>query len=327
MSLVDVHTHMLTEQYVEYIGQSDSRYELRQDNALADATGYPAVCIKGLPYGFMMPTPPMSDWDLRLEKMNAAGVTTAIVSLTCPQANFGIEALSLRAAQHMNDTYAEAHDRHGDRIRWYATLPWQFPEVALGELDRAVDNGAVGVGVLSNIDGVSIVDERFARIWDAIHAKRLPVLVHPTAPLGIDQIAQQGMSNAVGFHFDTTLAIERMMATGFLDRYDRLRVIGAHAGGFLPFVVGRLERYRTTAARPPSAYLHQIYVDSLAFSPGALRLTVDVMGADHVLYGSDWPHNGDVDRMAFFAEMLQGLTEDEQAAVSAGTARDLFDLE
>ncbi|WP_346618731.1 amidohydrolase family protein [Blastococcus montanus] len=326
MTLIDVHTHMLTEEYVSFIGQSDSKYELREDTQLARTTGLPAVCIKDLPYGFMMPTPAMMDYDLRLAKMDEAGVSVAILSLSCPQANLGREPLALKAAQHMNDQFAAAHDRYGDRIRFIATLPWQFPEAAIGELERAIDMGAVGVGILSNIDGVSIVDQRFTRVWDAVERSGLPVFIHPTAPLGIYEIAQQGMSNAVGFHFDTTLAIERMMATGFLDRYSKLRVIGAHAGGTLPFVIGRLEKYPTTAAKPPSAYLHQIYADSLAFSPGALRLTVDTFGADHVMYGSDYPHNNDVERMAYFAEMLNALESDEGEAVRSGSAQSLFDL-
>ena len=84
----------------------------------------------------------------------------------------------------MNDDMAAARTAHPDRLRWFASLPWQYPELALPELERAVKAGASGVMVLANIGGQPLTDPAFAPIWAAIDAKALPVLVHPTAPPG-----------------------------------------------------------------------------------------------------------------------------------------------
>jgi aminocarboxymuconate-semialdehyde decarboxylase len=108
----------------------------------------------------------------------------------------------------------------------------------------------------------------------------------------VEVAARSGMSSAVGFHYDTTHALERMINTGFLDRYENVKVIGSHAGGFLPFIIGRLD-YRTESDRIPSQYARErLYVDCMAFSDGAFDLTMEVFGPDRVLFGSDYPYGG-----------------------------------
>lgn len=75
--------------------------------------------------------------------------------------------------------------RHPDRIRWFASLPWQFPELAVAELERALSQGASGVVVLGNIAGQPLTDALFAPVWRAIDDRALPVFIHPTAPPGV----------------------------------------------------------------------------------------------------------------------------------------------
>ena len=97
--------------------------------------------------------------------------------------------------------------------------------------------------------------------------------------------------------FDTTLAITRMIFDGFLDRYPDLKLIAAHGGGTLPYLVGRFEkgdevelpeRRRMTAQ--PTDYLRRIWYDCITYDLGALRYLISVVGADRVLFGTDWPH-------------------------------------
>lgn len=327
MAVIDVHTHMLTEDYLAQLSKADSRYELRYPTDRDRSHDYPIIGIEGLPrYGVNAPWPPMFDWDLRLAKMDEANVDIAIVSLTAPQANWGGPEVARRVAAMSNDDLAAAEGRWPDRIRSMATLPWQHPKEAITELDRAIGMGAVGVTVLANIEGVSPVDPHFEPIWAAIAERGVPVLVHPTAPPGIEAIAPHGLHNAVGFHFDTTHAIERMVATGMFDRFPTLRVIGSHAGGFLPFVVGRIEMYQTFSTRSARDYPEQVFVDSLAFSPEALELTVKVMGEDNILFGTDYPHNGDVDRMRTFLGMVDDLPTETARKIRGENAQRLYGL-
>jgi len=153
----------------------------------------------------MTPLPEMFDYARRIQNMNKARVDLAIVSLTCPNVYWGDAETSLKAARIMNDDMAAAERAYPDRIRWLASLPWQYPSLALDELSRARAGGAVGVMVLGNIGGRSLTDPLFAGIWQAIDDAELPVLVHPTAPPGLREMdmSAHNLVPPIGFIFDT----------------------------------------------------------------------------------------------------------------------------
>src|SRR5258708_29042852 len=109
-------------------------------------------------------------------------VDIAILSLTCPNVYWGGAEVSHEAARIVNDDMARAEKAYPGRIRWMASLPWQYPELAVAELRRACDRGAVGVMVLANIDGRSLTDPLFAPLWQESDRRALPGLVPPPAP-------------------------------------------------------------------------------------------------------------------------------------------------
>ena len=151
---------------------------------------------------------------------------------------------SLEAARLVNDDMAAQQQAFPDRIRFMCSLPWQHPKLALAELKRACDElGAVGVMQLANVDGVSLTDKRFAPVWKEIDRRGLPVLIHPSAPPGTKylDVMKYNLIASVGFMFDTSLAVARMIFDGFLDRYPNLKLIAAHGGGALPYLAGRLD--------------------------------------------------------------------------------------
>lgn len=314
MSLViDVHTHMLNHAWLELLKEhGGSRYTVAR---IGNGDSSPeAVHKDGAP--FMTLTPGMFDYDLRIRNMNNARVDMAVVSLTCPNAYWGDSHTSLKAAQLVNDDMASAQRAHPSRIRWFASLPWQHPELALQELERSCKAGAVGVMVLANIGGKSLTDPLFADIWRAIDQRGLPVLVHPTDPPGVGEMdmADHNLVPPVGFTFDTSLAIARCIYDGFFDRYPNLKIIASHGGGALPFLVGRLDicheripRCSQRTQERPSNYMRRIFVDSVVFTQDALELCVKVCGPDNVLYGSDYPHNiGDMTGCLSRVDQLPG---------------------
>jgi len=293
MKVIDVHTHMLNDEWVRRISQHGGPHY-----AVKELKGQQVIHYDNAP--FMTLTGGMFDYAERIRRMDEAGVDIAIVSLTCPSACWGGEAMSCDTARMMNDHMASQQRIWPDRIRWLATLPWQFPHRAVEELARACENGAVGVFVPANLNGTSLTDPGLERIWQAIDARRLPVLVHPTAPPGVGEmdVFRYNLVASMGFMFDTTLAISRMIFDGFFDRYASLKIIAGHGGGYLPYQAGRLdicfERMppcREKITRAPSTYLTQIYYDTVIFSQGALELCVRVGGAYNVMFGSDYPHN------------------------------------
>ncbi|MCC7216740.1 MAG: amidohydrolase family protein [Burkholderiales bacterium] len=313
--VIDVHTHCLTEAWFALLQRHGGpRYTVAEV-----AGGLRAIHLDGAP--FMTPVPAMFDYDLRLKTMDACRVDVCVVSLTCPNCYWGTPAVSLEAARIMNDDMAAARTAHPDRLRWFASLPWQHADLALAELDRAVAAGASGVMVLANIGGMPLTDPAFAPVWDAIDAKALPVLVHPTAPPGVADMdmARFQLTASIGFTFDTSLATARMIYDGFFERYRRVRIIAAHGGGALPYLVSRMDQCfanipacREKIARRPSEYLPQIHADAVVFAPEVLDLCLKVFGADNVMYGSDYPHTiGDMPGCLARVDALPDLARDK----------------
>jgi aminocarboxymuconate-semialdehyde decarboxylase len=326
MPIIDIHTHMFTRRWLEFLRESGSPYRvgIRPDGREEIFRGETPV---------VFPQPGHFDYGLRIATMDEAGIDVSIVSLTCPNVYWGGEAVSVAAARESNASMAEAQRAYPDRIRWFASLPWQYPGRAVEELARSVDDGAVGVMVLANIAGRSLTEEAFAPIWAEIDRRGLPVLVHPGEPPGADlmDMGLYDLSWSVGFMFDTTLAITRMIFDGFLDRYPDLSLIAAHGGGTLPYLVGRFEkgdevelpeRRRMTAR--PTDYLRRIYYDCITYDLGALRYLISVVGADRVMFGTDWPHQ--VHDIAGSLANTAALPAEERELVRGGTAKRLFGL-
>jgi len=324
--IVDVHTHMFTKRWLELLRASGGPYSVR-----IRPDGREEIYRGETPVVF--PQPGHFDYAIRTREMTAAGIDVSVVSLTCPNVYWGGEAISTEAAGESNDSMAVARRNEPDRIRWFASLPWQYPSAAIEELARACEAGASGVMVLATVQGESLTHDRFAPIWAEIDRRELPVLVHPGEPPGADQIdmGRYDLSWSVGFMLDTTLAFTRMIFDGFLDRYPRIRLIASHGGGTLPYLVGRFEkgdevelpeRRRMTAH--PIDYLRRLWYDCITYDLGALRYLVSVVGPDRVLFGTDWPHQ--VHDVQGSLANTAALPAEQRDAIRGGNARALFDL-
>ena len=327
MAVIDIHTHMLTRGYLDLLNRHGGpKYECKPTKA-----GQESIHMQGAPFMTLMPE--MWDYEARIRDMDAAGVDLALVSLTCPNAYFGDEAVSCQAVRMVNDSMAEQRRRRPDRIAWFASLPWQYAGAALAELQRALAAGAAGVMVIANIDGQRLTDPAFASVWQAIDERALPVLVHPTAPPGTPDLGleEHGLIPPIGFMLDTTLAIARMILDGFLDRYPNLKIIASHGGATLPYLAGRLDRCHEmipacseAIAEKPSVYLQRIYYDSVVYSQDALALCLKTGGPGNVLFGSDYPHN--IGDMAGCLARVNALDADSAARVRSGNALRIFNL-
>jgi aminocarboxymuconate-semialdehyde decarboxylase len=292
-SAIDVHSHMLCEEWLAlFKAHSGPRFSIRKVTG-----GKEVIHADGV--AFMTPTPAMFDYRARFAAMDQAGVDMAVLSLTGPNVYWGDAEASARAARAINDSFAEAQRAQPARIRWLASLPMQYPERALAELQRATDLGALGVMALANIGGAAWTDPLFAPVWAELDRLVLPVFMHPTVPCGADLMgmADFQLSASVGFPFDSTMAVSRMIFAGFFDRYPKLKLIVAHGGGALPFLAGRLDRCwevipacRVNISRPPSEYLRRIYADTALYTREALRDTIEAFGGEHVMFGTDFPH-------------------------------------
>ena len=325
--VVDVHTHMLNKEWLSLLEQHGGpRYTLKEVKG-----GLKAIHLDGSP--FMTPVPNMFDWEARIANMNKARVDIAVTSLTCPNAFWGSPQISLKAARVMNDEMAKAQKTWPDRIRWFASLPWQHEALALQELREACDKGAVGVMVLANIGGKALTDPQFANIWKEIDKRGLPVLVHPSAPPGSSELGlhEFQLTAPIGFTFDTSLAVARCIYDGFFDRFPNLKLIASHGGGALPYLVGRLDicwhnipAASSKTKRPPSEYMRQIFVDTVVFRQSVVAMCLEVCGEDNVLYGSDYPHT--IGDMAGCLSRVDALPDATRNKVRGWNAQRIFKL-
>jgi aminocarboxymuconate-semialdehyde decarboxylase len=326
MTVIDIHTHAYTRKWFELLRSDGGQYCLK-----TRPDGHEEIFRGDTPVAF--PQPGHFDYELRIKQMDATGIDISIVSLTCPNVYWGTEEISCRAARESNDTMAEAQQTYPERIRWFTSLPWEYPQRAVEELTRSCDTGASGVMVLANVAGRSLTDPFFAPIWEEIDRRALPVLLHPTDPPGADlmDMGSYDLSWSVGFMFDTTLAVTRMIFDGFFDLYPNLKLIASHGGGALPYLVGRLEKgnevelpQRRKMSARPTDYLRHIYYDCINYDAGALQYLVSVVGAERVMFGTDWPHQ--VYDTAGALANTASLPEAQCAAIRADNALRVFNI-
>ncbi|HTI65965.1 MAG TPA: amidohydrolase family protein [Caulobacteraceae bacterium] len=322
--VIDVHTHMYTTAFLTALQASgDSNFKIGQ------GPQYRRIEYRGRPIANLYPA--MTDWAMRLNAMDHDGIDIAVISLTAPNVYWGTAENSRQAAKVINDEYAEAQARYGERIRWYASLPWDDAEAAIRELHRAKAQGAVGVCTLTNILGRPLTDERYRPVWREIEAQGLPTFVHPTDPvaegLGLEHF---GLGTTVGFTSETSLCFARMIVSGFMDELPNLQMIACHAGGGLPYLIGRLEYFwhkdssERQSAISPKNYLSRLWYDALAYDQPTMNFLVEQVGYDRVLYGSDYPFLiadpvGVLERTSAFSSV-------QREAILSGNAARLFKL-
>ena len=155
--------------------------------------------------------------------------------------------------------------------------------------------------------------------------------IHPTNPINVDQMREYWLMPLVGFLFDTTLAAASLAFSGVCERYPRIRWALCHLGGAIPYLAERLDRgfhafpeCRAHIKRPPSDYLRQFYYDTVNFDPRAIQLAISFAGADHVLAGSDYPHQiGSIPLMLESIAALK-ISDADRAAILGGNANRLM---
>jgi aminocarboxymuconate-semialdehyde decarboxylase len=124
------------------------------------------------------------------------------------------------------------------------------------------------------------------------------IFIHPNQVVGAERMNDYNLANLIGNPTDTSLSVAKLIFGGVLERFPRLKLLLAHAGGFLPYTWGRLERgyqiqdsSRSNIRQPPSEYLKRLYFDTITHSRMALEYLIENFGAEHVLLGSDYPYD------------------------------------
>lgn len=183
--------------------------------------------------------------DAKLRELDGKGLDGAVVSIA-PKPLYFFElplAPQSAVAKETNLGLAEYCAVHPDRLRWMAHVPLGWPEASAEILDEAVALGASGVQVGTSAASRRLDDPALDPFWETVERLNVPVFIHPGYELQIQAFADWNLGAIIGLPLETTIALERLVCAGHLDRYPSLRVIGAHGGGFFPYNVGRLRNY------------------------------------------------------------------------------------
>jgi aminocarboxymuconate-semialdehyde decarboxylase len=241
-------------------------------------------------------TPVFTDPAAKLEQLEAAGLEAAVVSGS--PALFAYEAEAERAAElcrAVNGGLASFREHSPERLRWMAHVPLQAPEAAASILAEAALAGAVGAQIGTSVAGTPLSEAGLDPFWRAAEELDLALMIHPAYNDPHPGLDGYHLQNAIGNQLETTIAAERLIVTGVLDRHPRLRLLLVHAGGYIPWQGGRLRHAATVrpelAQSPPDphAYWGRIFVDTITHDAAALRFLLERLGRGNVVMGTDLP--------------------------------------
>ena len=275
--------------------------------------------------------PDHSDVEAKLKSMDKAGIRLTALSINDPGPEwFGDDGL--RVARLSNDYVASIVRAHPIRFFGLCVLPLQDVPASLTELTRCVDKlGMKGILLYTNLAGRFSDEPEFRPLFKRAAEIGLPILLHPAKPITTDIVKTYEMTNFLGNMFDNTIALTRIIMSGILDEFPKLKLVCPHLGGTLPYIVGRLDHQTQVLKRgpkylrkPPSEYLKQVWLDVVSPLPLAMRFGYDFMGPDRLLYASDHPW---VDPL-LIADGLRSLKlpATDERKIFSGNATKLFGL-
>jgi aminocarboxymuconate-semialdehyde decarboxylase len=326
MKIVDVHNHFYPPEYIDALKSGESTVRVRMD-----ANGNPEIHYPG---DYNVAVPGHRDIAYRHRVLEQEGVDTQIITLTTPGTHVETPMLAATYAAMVNDAFAAIIAERAPRFSALATLPLNDPAASVRELRRAVEQLRLpGAMLFSNVNGTPLADRRFWPLYEVANELGCVLHIHPTNPINVDAMQEYWLMPLVGFLFDTTLAAANLVFSGVAKEFPNIKWVLSHLGGAIPYLAERLDRgyrnfpdCRAHIDQLPSEYLRHWYYDTVNFDKNALELAVKFAGADHIMAGSDYPHQiGSIPEMK--AALLGiDVSEADRARILGGTATRLYGL-
>lgn len=332
MTTIDIHCHLATlasrpvvdrhrrPEYEPY------DYYMGQDSKDHNKVMYPTIIEQ------------LTEPAARIEHMDRMGVDVQGLATFVSEYFYWAPAKAgAESARIQNDNLAAVAADNPDRfVALGATVPLQDVDLAIVEMDRAVDElGFKGLQIGGTVDGHNLDEPRFRPFWAAVAAKGVPVILHPSGYPEGQRFGDYFLTNCIGNPLETMVATTRMIFSGLFEEYPGIKLVLLHGGGYLPFYSSRADH--TWEVRPetrvnipdhsPSHYMRHFYYDTMVFQPLYLRHLIEIVGVDHVMLGTDYPFDmAETDPKGLIAA-TDGLSDEDREAIHGGNAAKLYGLE
>ena len=321
--IVDVHAHFVPWPFLERIMRerfpSIERLEHDKQIRLAFAGQPPTRPI----------APRLGDAQHRAEWMQAQGIDTQVIGGWTDMVAYEIPADEGAAWSRLLNEYQLEAAKNSPFVP-LATVPLQDGGLAAAVLAEAMDAGFPGamIGTQPKGTGGTLDDPTLEPFWSVASERGAVIYIHPMYVCGDPRLGDFDLINAVGRLTDTTIAVTRLLYSGHARKYPGAKIVLSHAGGALPYALGRLKRNHALAPdklADPEDGLRRLYYDTVMFDPDGLEFLVKKTGAARVMLGSDQPFPiGDPQPCAVVRNSQLG--EPDKRAILGDTAVGVFRL-
>ena len=270
----------------------------------------------------------MTDSNVVIKMMDDRNVDMSVLTQTNPHVLWAPPAFGMKLARAINDSTSALSVKYPKRILGAITLPLQDPALALQELDRAAKlPGIRAVNFTENILGKNLSDKEFWPLYERIEALGLPMFMHNVDPISERLVEKDySMINVLGNPFEATIACAALVLGGVMDEFPKLEVFMPHAGGVFAFLTPRMDWSMGTAEYSPqgrtnsfknlklsraSDYRRRFHYDLILHDPKITRMLIEIVGADRIVCGTDFPQGMGIMKPVDYVEAIPGVTQRE----------------
>ncbi len=234
----------------------------------------------------------------RIEECDGFGVNVQVLSTVPVMFSYWAKPDDGAAiARFLNENIAESVSEFPTRFVGLGTVPMQDTQLAIRELEHCKKIGMSGIEIGTNVNQLNLGEPRFFDLFKACEELGMAVFVHPWEMMGQADMQKYWLPWLVGMPAETSRAICSLIFSGTLEKCPGLRICFAHGGGSFPATLGRIDHgfnvrpdlCAVDNPHSPRKYVSKMYFDSLVHEPANLDFLIELVGADHVMLGSDYP--------------------------------------